>query len=167
MVRVAPINLGFGWPYKLASAEEVASNGICGAACLVAKPSFVEHFDHVRCVQVPLTSLDGLSTSLQLLPLQHCQELRHLSGMGELRALQRLQISSCGLTSLQPLTLLPVGFGKLSVRDCPEVVEVVLQLPQIQRTADVVVLYSNVKEVVLAGGVQKTVKSVRKCKSFW
>jgi hypothetical protein len=48
---------------------------------------------------------------------------------------------------------------KLVVKQCSAVQEEVLELPNIQPTADVVVEYSNVREVVLAGGLRRAVGS--------
>jgi hypothetical protein len=46
---------------------------------------------------------------------------------------------------------------KLVVKECSAVQEEVLELPHVKPTADVVVESSNVKEVVLAGGVRRDV----------
>jgi hypothetical protein len=44
---------------------------------------------------------------------------------------------------------------KLKVSRCNRVEEEVLELPHVQPVADVDVTYSNVKEVMLAGGVRR------------
>ena len=105
-----------------------------------------------------LAGLEGnLCTSLHSLILESCKQLRDLSGIEGLTALQRLVISSCGVTSLQPVGQLVGGLEKLHVIECRMVQEEVLELPHIQPTADVRVEYSNVKELVLAGVVRRLV----------
>ena len=108
-----------------------------------------------------LTSLVGLEgnlcTCLQSLRLSFCRELKQLSGIEGLTALQRVEIFYCGVTSLQPVGQLVEGLQKLRVTDCRSVQEEVLELPHIQPTPDVNIQHSNVKEVVLAGGVRRTV----------
>jgi hypothetical protein len=47
---------------------------------------------------------------------------------------------------------------KLSFFECREVREEVLELPHVQPTVDMLVRYSHVKEVVLAGGVRMACK---------
>ena len=105
-----------------------------------------------------LAGLEGtLRTCLQSLTLDSCKQLRQLSGIEGLTALQQLVISLCEVTSLQPVGQL-VGFlEKLHVIECRVVQDKVLELPHIQPTADVRVEYSNVREVVLAGGVRRMV----------
>ena len=121
----------------------------------------------LRCLQslevlsCPMTSLEGLegtlSTSLQSLKLWRCYSLRQLSGLERLFGLQQLDFSGCGVTSLQPLAELTGDLVKVSIGYCESVKEVVLELPHTQPTADVQVWNSNVKEVVLAGGVRRAV----------
>jgi hypothetical protein len=102
-----------------------------------------------------LNSLEGLdSMSLQSLTLESCQSLTHLSGVGHASALKSLVLEECGVTSLQPLSQLGTGLQRLWVSWCDGVQEDVLELPHFQPTADVDVRHSNVKEVVLAGGVR-------------
>jgi hypothetical protein len=105
-----------------------------------------------------LTSLAGLSSmALQSLCLSHCFALANLSGVELLSALKSLKVAYCGVTSLQPLSQLREGLQKLTVHYCTCVQEEVLELPHVQLTADVQVSCSNVKEVVLAGGVRRAV----------
>ena len=106
------------------------------------------------------TSLAGLEgnvcTSLSSLVLNSCRQLRQLSGVEGLTALQELVISyASGVTSLQPVGQLVGGLRSLNVCYCSMVQEVVLELPHIQPTAYVSICHSNVKEVVLAGGVRR------------
>ena len=103
-----------------------------------------------------LAGLEGkLCTSLHSLKLESCRQLRHLSGIEGLIALQQLMVSMCGVTSLQPVGRLVGGLKKLEVCSCVKVQERVLELPNVQPTADVRIFGSNVKEVVLAGGVTR------------
>ena len=106
------------------------------------------------------TSLAGLEgnvcTCLRSLTLNSCRELRQLSGVEGLTALQELVISyASGLTSLQPVGQLVGGLREFRVSDCNMVQKKVLELPHIQPTAHVSIARSNVKEVVLAGGVRR------------
>jgi hypothetical protein len=111
--------------------------------------------------QCNVTSLEGLrSMSLQSLTLKGCHCLTQLSGVEHLSALTSLEVRDCGVTSLQPLSQLGEGLQLLTVCWCKEVHEEVLELPHVQPTADVVVVYSNVKEVVLAEGVRRAVRQV-------
>jgi Leucine-rich repeat (LRR) protein len=105
-----------------------------------------------------LTSLEGLkSMSLQSLSLLKCSSLIHLSGIEHLSALKSLAVEHCGVTSLQPLSQLGEGLQKLRVSSCTNLQEEVLELPHVQPTANVVVRDSNIKEVVLAGGLRRAV----------
>jgi hypothetical protein len=113
---------------------------------------------HVVLFEGSLTSLEGLNgMSLQSLNLRDCRSLTHLSGMEHLSALTSLLVVQCGVTSLQPLSQLGEGLHMLRVSYCKGVQEEVSQLPHVQPTADVVVRHSNVKEVVLAGGLWRAV----------
>ena len=95
------------------------------------------------------------SSCLQSLSFYDDCSLGSLQGVRELTVLDELTLSNCrGLTSLKPLGSLGSGVKKLHVDNCVGVVEEVLELPQVQPTADVRVAYSNVREVVLAGGVR-------------
>jgi Leucine-rich repeat (LRR) protein len=101
-----------------------------------------------------LTSLRGLcGSTLQSLSLRYCSYLTDLCGIEQLTALKELEIASCGVTSLQPLSLLGEGLQNLSVHDCRRVQEVVLELPHIQPKAKVEVWGTGMRQVVLAGGV--------------
>jgi Leucine-rich repeat (LRR) protein len=103
-----------------------------------------------------LSSLAGLnSMSLQSLGLEGCTALTHLSGVGHLSALTSLEVTDCGVTSLQPLSQLGEGLQRLNVVKCNNVQEEIIELPHVQPTADVGVIAGNVKEVVLAGGERR------------
>jgi hypothetical protein len=118
--------------------------------------SSMESLDTCNCCLKSLESLSGMpTTSLTSLDLSHCGSLIHLSGVEQLTALRRLYLGGCGVTSLQPLSQLGEGLQHLSVIECSSVQEVVLELPRVQPTADVMVYASHVREVVLAGGVSK------------
>ena len=113
------------------------------------------------CISGTFTSLAGLEGNLcrclHRLRLESCGQLRQLSGIEGLTALQRLQIDACGVTSLQPVGQLVGGLTHLNVDDCIMVQEEVLELPHVQPRAQVCIEGSNVKVVVLAGGVRKWV----------
>jgi Leucine-rich repeat (LRR) protein len=96
--------------------------------------------------------LSGLS-SMEELEVTECG-LTSLDGLEGLSALKSLQVMHCGVTSLQPLSQLGEGLQVLRVYGCEGVQEEVLELPHVQPTADVDVRCGNVKEVVLAGGVR-------------
>jgi hypothetical protein len=106
-----------------------------------------------------LTSLEGLDRMpLQSLSLASCDRLIELSGVEHLSSLKSLKVMDCdGISSLQPLSQLGEGLEELRVVACKGVQEEVLELPHVQPTADVDVRKSNVKEVVLAGGVRRAV----------
>jgi hypothetical protein len=106
-----------------------------------------------------LTSLEGLnSMSLQSLSLTYCKPLVQLSGVKHLSTLRSLEVRECyRVTSLQPLYQLGEGLQRLCVYNCTRVQEEVLELPHVQPTAEVVVVNSNVREVVLAGGERRDV----------
>ena len=109
------------------------------------------------CIGGTFASLAGLEgslcTSLRTLTLESCWQLRHLSGLEGLNALEGLMMIGCGVTSLQ----LAGGLKALLVMECRVVQEEVLELLHIQPTADVSIESSNVKEVMLAGGVRRRV----------
>jgi Leucine-rich repeat (LRR) protein len=112
----------------------------------------------LKLLDCPLNSLESLrSMSLQSLFLKNCSSLTQVSGVEHLPALISLQVDVCGVTSLQPLSQLGKGLQKLWVRGCKGVQEEILELSNIQPTADVEVCLSNIKEVVLAGGVRRAV----------
>jgi hypothetical protein len=117
----------------------------------------------LEVTECPLTSLEGPdSMSLQSLSLSVCSSLTHLSELQHLSALNSLKVEDChGLTSLQALSQLGTGLRRLTISGCRGVQGAVLELPHVQPTADVVVEYSNVKEVVLAGGVKRAVGPIR------
>jgi hypothetical protein len=110
-----------------------------------------------------LTSLESFhSMSLQSLRMYGCKSLTHLSGVEHLSALKSLEVSFSHVTSLQPLSLLGEGLQKLTVSYCAYVQEELLELPHVQPTADVDIVYSNVREVVLAGGFRRAVGPPRR-----
>ena len=105
-----------------------------------------------------LAGLEGnLCTCLQTLRLGPCGQLRQLTGIEGLTGLQRLDMYACGVTSLQLVGQLVGGLRELLVVGCSMVQEKVLELPHVKPTAQVCIDSSNVKEVVLAGGVRKWV----------
>jgi hypothetical protein len=109
-----------------------------------------------------LTSLEGLnSTSLESLCLTSCTALTQPSGYEHLSSLKTLEVVDCGVTSLQALSQLGEGLQELTVFGCKRVQEEVLELPHVQPTAMVLVVDSNVKEVVLAGGLRRAVPHSR------
>jgi hypothetical protein len=99
-----------------------------------------------------------LSTSLKALGLNRCNSLTQLSGIEQLKALKRLLVVACAVTSLQPLSQLGEGVEYLIVSGCSRVQEVVLELPHIQPTAQVSFFESGVREVLLADGVAMAVE---------
>jgi Leucine-rich repeat (LRR) protein len=102
-----------------------------------------------------IASLEGVSgTLLQSLRLYYCKSLRSLSGIEQLKALRRLVLSECGVTSLQPLSQLGEGIEYMFLDACRKVQEVVLELPHVQPTAKVIFYGRGVRELVLAGGVK-------------
>jgi Leucine-rich repeat (LRR) protein len=103
-------------------------------------------------------SLEGLyCMSLQCLRVSFCHSLITLSGVEHLPALESLVVEHCGVTSLQPLSQLGKGLQELKVHGCNRVQDEILELPHVQPTANVSVRWSNVREVVLAGGVRRAV----------
>jgi hypothetical protein len=117
----------------------------------------LSRMEHLRASWCCLTSLEGLyGMSLQSLSLFNCSSLMDLSGVEHLSTLNSLEVEMCGVTSLQPLSQLGTGLRTLKVIACKSVQEEVLELPHVQPRADVTVHDSNVKEVVLAGGVRRT-----------
>jgi hypothetical protein len=125
--------------------------------------SSIEHLHLQFCGLTSLEALCGLpSTSLQSLTLYSCKAFLSLSGIEQLTALTTLSISKCqSVTSLSPLSQLGEGLQSLTVKNCSLVQEVVLQLPRVQITADVSMVCSNVREVVLAGGVRRAMQSLQ------
>jgi hypothetical protein len=101
-----------------------------------------------------LTSLEGLVMPLQSLKLSQCSSLTHLSGIEHFSALRCLDLCHCGVTSLLPLSQLGERLQSLEVLGCNAVLEEVLDLPYVKTNA-LRVRWSNVKEVVVAGGVRK------------
>jgi Leucine-rich repeat (LRR) protein len=129
--------------------------------CGVSSLQPLRHLSSMKELEVydgRLTSLEGLSSmAMQSLSLDVCSSLCSLSGVEHLSALQSLAVINCGITSLQPLSELGEELQELEVLSCSHVREVVLELPHVQPTADVEVEFSNVREVVLAGGVRRRV----------
>ena len=113
-----------------------------------------------------LEVFEASSSSLQSLRFHHSHGLVSLQGIEKLTVLEALILYDCTrLTSLKPLGSLGNGVKKLHVEGCVEVMEDVLELPNIQPTADVKVGYSNVREVVLARGVRRAGVGWRKLRS--
>jgi hypothetical protein len=94
--------------------------------------------------------------SLQSLSFRHCLPctyLGHLFGAEHFSAVESLVVKHCGVTSLQALSQLGEGLqSDLRVMWFSEVRDKVLELPQVHYTAMVLVGFSDVREVVLAGG---------------
>jgi Leucine-rich repeat (LRR) protein len=128
----------------------------CGVSSLLPlKASNIKQLIMYGCCLTSLESLYGLP--LQSLSLNGCSSLTQLSGVEHLPALMSLVVNDCGVTSLQPLSQLTKGLQKLKVYGCKRVQQEVLELPNVQTTADVTVQNSNVREVVLAGKVGRAV----------
>jgi hypothetical protein len=106
-----------------------------------------------------LLSLAGIEccTSMEKLSLRWCgvSSLQPLRGLSSLKSLEVIYCD--GLSSLQPLSQLGEGLQMLEVSGCGGVQEEVLELPHVQPTADLDIGGSNLKEVVLAGGVRRAV----------
>jgi hypothetical protein len=115
--------------------------------------------EQLEVSQCPISSLEGLhSMSLQCLVLHFCRSLTQLDELEHLSALTSLELTLCDeVTSLEPLSQLGEGLQELKVYGCKRVQEEVLELPHVQPTADVIVEKSNVREVVLAGGLRRAV----------
>jgi Leucine-rich repeat (LRR) protein len=129
----------------------------CGVSSLqpLRGLSSMEQLMVVECFN---TSLEGMNCmSLQSLCFRQCSSLVQLSGVEHLSALKSLELMQCGVNSLQPLSQLGTGLQKLRVLWCSRVQEEVLEMPHVQPTANLVVMFSNVREVVLAGGVRRAV----------
>jgi hypothetical protein len=115
----------------------------------------------IRDAQITsLRGLEGLSDCLFSLTLVTCPKLCSLSGVEGISSLHSLLVSACGLTSLQQLAT----FGKkqkepekieIGVDGCDMVEEEVLELPYVPAAASVLILDSNVKEEVVAGGLRR------------
>ena len=101
--------------------------------------------------------MGNLCMCLKSLSFISCSRLRQLSGIEALTAVEQLEVKTCGLTSLQPVGQLVGGLTKFSVVWCDQVQEENLELPHVQPTAHVRITFSNVNEVVLAGGVRRRV----------
>jgi hypothetical protein len=130
-----------------------------GVSSLLALASLIsiERFGASNCC---LTSLEGLcGTALKGLGLCRCSSLTSLSGIEHFKGLTSLGVGDCGVTSLQPLSQIGEKMERLSVQRCYSVQEEVLELPHVQPSAFVGVYVSNVREVVLAGGVRRAVGS--------
>jgi hypothetical protein len=137
---------------------EKLSLGRCGVSSLQPLRGLTSLKD-ISVMFGSLTSLEGLNDmSLYCLSLMCCSNLSYLSGLGHISDLKSLHMMQCGVTSLQPLSQLGEGLQTLSVSFCEGVQEEVLELPHVQPTADVDVKHSNVREVVLAGGVRKAAR---------
>ena len=103
-----------------------------------------------------LTSLEGLegsSSCLQRLWLAGWVCLRSLDGLEKFQALEEFSVEECGVTSLRPLSQVGRCFQILKVCKCRDVVETVLELPLMEPDSAVKVSESNVRELMLAGGV--------------
>ena len=149
------------------------SVGSCGITSFQAL-SGLSTLTRLRVYDCPLTSLEflrgTLSTCLQSLHVWRCKHLQRMSGLEAVKALQELLIYSCGLTSLQPLAHVTTGLEKLHVTRCSQVQDEVLELPHMEPTSDVRISFSNVREVVLAGGIRRECRillHLSPVKVFW
>jgi hypothetical protein len=130
----------------------------CGVSSLLPLRG-LSSLEVLEVSNICLTSLEALTgMSLQSLCLYNCSSLTSLSGVEQLKGLTSLVVESCDVTSLQPLSQLAEGLQRLIVKGCTKVQEVVLELPNVQTTSHVDVYDSGVREVVLAGGVSRTVQ---------
>ena len=133
---------------------------LCGVASLEPLAG-LSSLSQLRVHNCPVTSLEGLGgslrTSLQDLLLYSLECLCDLSGVERLSALQVLTVMLCPVTSVQPVAELNSGLKILRIRECEEIQEEVLELPNMLPTAGVEFNNSNVQEVVLAGGVRRAV----------
>ena len=79
------------------------------------------------------------------------RSLQSISGVEKLHALAVLDLTDCGVTSLQPLAELRAeGLVSLSIIGCREVQEELLEMPYVPaKTEDVDVNNSNVREAFL------------------
>jgi Leucine-rich repeat (LRR) protein len=127
----------------------------CGVSSLQPLQALTR-LEELRVCACPIANLEGLSSrSVHFLCLVSCTLLTHLSGVEHLSTLKSLELRECGVTSLQPLSQLGEGLREMIVFGCKGVQEEVLELPHVQPTAIVAVNGSNVREVVLAGGVRQ------------
>ena len=121
---------------------------------------------NLRAVSISSSVLDGDNSStlevfqassscLRSLSITNACGLGSVQGAEKLAVLEELTLKVCGgVTSLKPLGGLGSQVKKLHISGCGGVVEKVLKLPYVQPTADVNVVSSNVREVVLAGGLR-------------
>jgi hypothetical protein len=124
--------------------------------CGVSSLQPIRSLKELEVIDCKLTSLESLHcTSLQSLTLSYWGSLAQLAGIERFSALKSLEVKYCGVTSLQPLSQLGEELRELRVWGCKRVQDEVLALPHVQPTASVDVHDSNVKEVVLAGGVRR------------
>jgi hypothetical protein len=128
--------------------------------CAVSSLQALRGLSSVKELQLSMcsvTSLEGLNcASLHSLSLILCNSLTQLFGVEHLSALRTLEVLYCrNVSSLQPLSQIGEVMQRLVVSGCHKVQEEVLELPHVPPTAEVEVEYSNVKEVVLAGGVRR------------
>jgi hypothetical protein len=138
------------------SMEKLSLN-YCGVSSLQPLRG-LNSLKELRVTNCNMTSLEGLiSVPLESLSLKDCRYLVQLSGIGHVSALRSLEVEECGVISLQPLSKLGKALRKLRVLGCGRVQEEVLDLPHVQSTVDLDVMFSKVKEVVLAGGVRRVV----------
>jgi hypothetical protein len=124
----------------------------CGVSSLQPLQG-LSKLEELRVCACPIANLEGLSNrSLQSLHLSSCTLLSDLAGFEHLSSVKRLEMGSCGVTSLQPLSQLGEGLQSLWVFGCKGVQDEILELPHVQPTAFVVVDGTKVvREVVQAG----------------
>ena len=109
---------------------------------------------------VSLVGAKRLSSCLEVLVLDHLMDLESIAGVERLHALNDLQLFHCWVSSLQPLAKLRAeGFKSLALYGCSNLQEEVIELPHIPATINMAVDDSdqgNIREVVFAGGIRRT-----------
>jgi hypothetical protein len=138
---------------------EKLSLDYCGVSSLQALRA-LSNMKELRVHECSLTSLVGINCiSMHSLRVHNCSSLIQLSGVEHLASLKSFAMRKClSVTSLQPLSWLGQGLQLLTVYGCKGVQDEVLELPHVQARGSVIAVWeSNVKEVVLADGVKRSV----------
>ena len=131
------------------------ARGIAGIGdFLLLEKLFVRGCDRVTSLK-PLACLPKLSElKLHWCPLVSLEGIEGLLST----SLRSLSLSSCPITSLQPLSALGAGLKRLEISSCSNVLAKVLELPNVLPTADVSIWECSIEEVVLADGVRKPIR---------